>query len=568
MLAYHLSRLLLKGILGVYILDFSFITMSFGFGNSNAALGNAPAPSAPGGFSFGGAASGSAPASGGGFSFGGAGAPPAATGGVPSFGSAAPPPAAGGFGFGSDAPAPANSSFGFGGAGAQAPASSGIDFNAGASATSTGGFGFGGPSTTAPAPGGGFSFGGDGPSESALNNFGNASLSAPATSGFGFGTSATDGKPASIPTGGTSFGSAGSTGSSVLNSGSGGNTQPAGRGFSFGPNSSDAASDPLDASSSKRTQSIQHSSESSGGFGFSGGDEQKSAKRAGFDTGDSNQPRIGDAINPSFGGFNAGESTTKKRSEDSESKPSSASTFGFGGGGNSTSTTPSISIPTTPGPPAPVATPAQHSQQQLVDNQTAREQSQPNQPLPLEYQTLSVEQILNKFQKELEKDAVVYLEEARRVAEYDAILRDANRDIALLTQKTHRCLLQQKDVEQTLSGIGAFQEELDRTLETVEQNVDELFRNQSHFTPVDADIEREKAYTTASDIESRLGELTQSLKTTLQVMDDIQDRVLTGDFGKVVKILNQHQNSIVELEDAGRRVEQEIIQINQLMEQR
>ena len=64
------------------------------------------------------------------------------------------------------------------------------------------------------------------------------------------------------------------------------------------------------------------------------------------------------------------------------------------------------------------------------------------------------------------------MEEARRVAEYDAILRDALRDIENLSEQTHRCAQQQGEIEQTLSGIGEMEKELDATLELLEQQVD------------------------------------------------------------------------------------------------
>ena len=179
-----------------------------------------------------------------------------------------------------------------------------------------------------------------------------------------------------------------------------------------------------------------------------------------------------------------------------------------------------------------------------------------------------MEQILNKFQQELEKDSVVYLEEARRVAEYDAILRDSQNDITSLTEQMQRCMVQQKEVEQTLAGIGNFQSELDRNLDAVEHNVDELFAAQSHLVPGDADCEREAAYQTANSVEQRLKTLEESLQSTLQQMDAAQERALTGDVAKIVQILNQHQNSLAALEEAGRRMEHDIELVHRVLGQR
>jgi nuclear pore complex protein Nup62 len=181
---------------------------------------------------------------------------------------------------------------------------------------------------------------------------------------------------------------------------------------------------------------------------------------------------------------------------------------------------------------------------------------------------MTVEQILNTFQQEMEKDAKVYLEEARRVAEYDAILRDSQRDLNVLTEQTRLCLIEQKEVEQTLNGIGAMQDEVGRLLETVELNVDELFAStQSFLMPADADFEREMAYKMAHDVDIRLQTLHSELEDKLTKMDETQERAMSslGDVAKIVQVLNQHQNSLAALEDAGRRMEHDIGQVNRVL---
>lgn len=185
----------------------------------------------------------------------------------------------------------------------------------------------------------------------------------------------------------------------------------------------------------------------------------------------------------------------------------------------------------------------------------------PPQPAALEYQTLTVEQIINKFQKELEKDAVAYLEESKRVCEYDAVLRDSQRDLAQLTSQTQRLLLEQEQVEQTLLGVGAFQEQLEKTLSQVESQVDELFTSQSHLAPQDADVERERAYQTASAIDTRLEELTESLQTTFGHLTTANQKVFSGEIGNIVTVLNQHQDGLAQLETAARSLELDVTSV-------
>jgi nuclear pore complex protein Nup62 len=236
--------------------------------------------------------------------------------------------------------------------------------------------------------------------------------------------------------------------------------------------------------------------------------------------------------------------------------------------------------PSTPGPPAPVATPAKDTPAPAVPAPTAATPAaaasssatanppppaMSTEPVRLEYQTMTVEQILNMFQQEMEKDTKVYLEEARRVAEYDAILRDSQFDLNVLTEQTRQCLIDRKVVEQTLNGIGAMQAEVGRVLVTVELNVDELFSSaQSSLMPTDADFERERAYKMAHDVFASIafrtgGKAQPNGRHSRAAMSGL------GDVAKIVQVRNQHQNSLTALEDAGRHMEHDIGQVNRVL---
>ena len=217
-----------------------------------------------------------------------------------------------------------------------------------------------------------------------------------------------------------------------------------------------------------------------------------------------------------------------------------------------TSTTPAPAAPATGTPaPAPAATGT------TAATTPAPAPAAP-QPKPLEYQTLTVEQIINKFQKELEADALDYLDQAKRVCEYDAVLRDSQRDLAHLTQQTQRLMLEQQQVEQTLQGIGAFQDELEQTLSSVEQQVDQLFESQSHLAPQDADVERERAYEMATTIDNRLDLLLEQLNQTASNLAAANDKAFSGQVGQIVQILNQHQTGLSQLDLSARKMEKDI----------
>jgi DNA repair ATPase RecN len=88
----------------------------------------------------------------------------------------------------------------------------------------------------------------------------------------------------------------------------------------------------------------------------------------------------------------------------------------------------------------------------------------------LEYQTKTVQEILNQMSSSLEQDAVEYTRQAQRVAEWDGVLRDSHASLEDLTEQVGKLLFQQQEVDRTLNGVDAYQQELSTTLDGLEVN--------------------------------------------------------------------------------------------------
>ena len=182
-------------------------------------------------------------------------------------------------------------------------------------------------------------------------------------------------------------------------------------------------------------------------------------------------------------------------------------------------------------------------------------------------QTLTVEQILNKFQAELDRDTSAFLADAHRVAQYDALLRDSQRNVSNLTNQVQKLLVRQAELDRTLNGIGSYQSELSSTLEGIERHVDELFASQSHLVPEDADVEREKAYANAIDIDGRLAGMNDGLRSILGSLEAAQERAFAtgaggdgadGDVGQILATMNANHDILAHLEAAARRIEGDV----------
>ena len=141
-------------------------------------------------------------------------------------------------------------------------------------------------------------------------------------------------------------------------------------------------------------------------------------------------------------------------------------------------------------------------------------------------------------------------------------------------------MIEQEQVEQGLDGIGAFQNQLESTLVEVEEQVDAIFRAQTHLNPLDADLERDKAYETAKSVEYRLDEVTESLRGTFEALSQANERAFGGitsggnisnsndiqNAGDVVAILNRHQDGLAELEAAAQKLELDCNEVSAVLQ--
>lgn len=179
---------------------------------------------------------------------------------------------------------------------------------------------------------------------------------------------------------------------------------------------------------------------------------------------------------------------------------------------------------------------------------------------------MTVEGILNRFQKELEEDAVAFLDQAKRVCEFDAVVRDSQRALSQLATQTQRLLLEQEQIETTLAGIDTFQTHLELTLGQVETQVDQLFVGQSHLAPQDADVQRERAYQTALTVDSQLDTLEATLSSTLQDLS-LASETDNSRSSQLLAVLNQHQDSLAAVEAATRQLELDVKQVGRMLQQ-
>jgi len=417
-------------------------------------------------------------------------------------------------------------------------------------------------------------------------NFGAPAATTNPPAGFSFSTSSSGSDAA--PKVGFNFGGAAPASANPSTTTTTTTAPKASTGFSFGGPSAPAAATTPPAPAF-----------GGGLFNLSGGGGEDSTSSS---SSTSNKKKAPSGSGFSFGGLSAATTTTNDGGSSSQATPAAklGGGAGFGGGlfGLTPGTTPAARVPppvetpntvvggssavssATPGvstpassaisPPATAAAPASQS---TTTTDTAPKMIEPP---PVEYQTLTVEQILNRFQSELETDAIAFLSEAQRVARYDATLRDSQASLSELTNAVSRLMLHQTEVNAQLQGIGSYQDELSKTLDLLERNVDELFAGRSNIRVEDADIDRERSYERAIDVDNKLDSMCSTLRHVVNDLDAAQERFWSStlrsngeggddEVGKIIGVFNAHHETLGHLESKARSLESDLTMISQVL---
>lgn len=118
----------------------------------------------------------------------------------------------------------------------------------------------------------------------------------------------------------------------------------------------------------------------------------------------------------------------------------------------------------------------------------------------------------------------------------------------------------------------------------MERNVDELFASQVDVRVGDADIEREKGYERAIDVDHRLDSIDATLRRVVNDLNAAQERVWSSlgssggsggsgigggeahdEVGKIIGVFNAHQETLACLEGKARGVESDLATIGKLL---
>ncbi|EJK51184.1 hypothetical protein THAOC_29666, partial [Thalassiosira oceanica] len=98
------------------------------------------------------------------------------------------------------------------------------------------------------------------------------------------------------------------------------------------------------------------------------------------------------------------------------------------------------------------------------------------------------------------------------------------------------------------------------------------FAAQSNITIEDADVEREKSYQRALEVDDKLTQMTGKLEAVVNDLNSAQERALNSgregtndEVGKIIGIFNAHHETLAVLDNKARAVEADMATLSQVL---
>lgn len=179
----------------------------------------------------------------------------------------------------------------------------------------------------------------------------------------------------------------------------------------------------------------------------------------------------------------------------------------------------------------------------------------------------TIEDIINAWSEQLERNADTFTTEAVKVSKWDSDLMDSQRKLGDIAGDVRRIQVAQNELDSNLDTIFAYQMELKSTLEQLEKSVDKMYESQDQM-PVAADIEREQTLQLSVDIDDQLNSMTTTLKETVEKLNKAQDDVADDNnpMVQIMKVLNVHHNSLQWIEGSAGQINSDIAQLSRKLQ--
>jgi len=178
----------------------------------------------------------------------------------------------------------------------------------------------------------------------------------------------------------------------------------------------------------------------------------------------------------------------------------------------------------------------------------------------------SLEDTVDKWLHDLNEQEKIFLNQASQVNMWDRQLIENGEKISETHNEVERLKAEQSRLDRELDFILSQQEELEELLNPIEAqlNTQQMLSYTQH-----ADVERERTYGLAENIDSQLKQMMQSLN---EIIDHVNLSNTSSTSNKddtmiqISKILNAHMDSLQWIDQNTNKLKQRVKEVSQVMD--
>ncbi|KAK0206807.1 Nsp1-like C-terminal region-domain-containing protein [Desarmillaria ectypa] len=180
----------------------------------------------------------------------------------------------------------------------------------------------------------------------------------------------------------------------------------------------------------------------------------------------------------------------------------------------------------------------------------------------------TIEEIVNKWSTDLETHVREFNKFAGEVAVWDRALIENGNNLAALYGHVLAAEREQNEVNQSLDHIEQQQRDLAATLDAYEKTAQEIFGGQgANLRSIDkgpADMERDKNYMLATDLQTNLDDLSGSLTEIIESVNSLSlpsDSSSQDPMSQIAQILSSHLESLQWIDGAVKEVDTKVTEV-------
>lgn len=174
-----------------------------------------------------------------------------------------------------------------------------------------------------------------------------------------------------------------------------------------------------------------------------------------------------------------------------------------------------------------------------------------------------MENIINEWTVELEKRSRSFVKNAEELAKWDKSILENRQALIQLEEELKRVLAGQDALERRLQMVEAHQKGIHEALNGMSSEAERLYKEEQGLAD-DQAVERDVLYERASRLGVTLNQIGEQLGEAIQDVNSVTASSLgdeTGSVSKLVRVLNNQLNALIQLEGKTTDIQTELNKI-------